>query len=383
MIIFLISYFCSKGMTLELLKFILTNFKNYEYEQVTCSPGLNCFLGKNGMGKTNLLDAIYYLCMSKSHFNLPDSSIVRHNTDFFRLEGHFIANDKREEIVAKVMPRKKKVLERNKVPYQKLSEHIGLLPVVMIAPDDTYLVMEGSEARRKFIDNTLSQLDTQYLSALIKYNKLLQQRNSLLKQFGEQNYFDPTLLSAYSSQMVAPGQMIFEKRLALCSKLEPLVQNLYEKICNGQESVSLSYQSKLKEQQLSELFEQQVEKDRIMQRTTAGPHKDELSFRIGDFAMKRFASQGQLKSFVLALKLAQYQLLKVEKNMLPILLLDDIFDKLDDSRVSQLLGLLVKEEYGQIFVTDTDEERIQTILKQYKQAFLRYRVDHGQIEAID
>ena len=359
-------------------KFILTNFKNYEYQIIECAPGLTCFLGKNGMGKTNLLDAIYYLCMGKSHFSVPDRQITRHEMDFFRLEGLFIKEEKKEQIVAKVIPRKKKELERNKIPYTRLSEHVGLLPVVMIAPDDTYLATEGSEARRSFLDNTLSQLDHDYLNQLIIYNKLLQQRNALLKQFGESRRFDRSLLDTYSMQMLAPANSIHQKRASFMEQFRPLLQSLYESICGGQEKVDINYKSKQIEHSLETLFDTSIEKDRVLQRTTVGPHKDDLEFTIEGYPLKRYASQGQLKSYVLALKLAQYHILREEKKVRPFLLLDDIFDKLDTDRVSHLLGLLLKGDYGQLFVTDTDESRLEKIVSRYEQSFLQYKVVSGE-----
>ena len=363
---------------MRLDKFILTNFKNYERQEIQCAPGITCFLGKNGMGKTNLLDAIYYLCMGKSHFNAPDTLLARHDSGFFRLEGLFEVHEKQERIVAKVIPRKKKELERNNVPYVRLSEHVGFLPVVMITPDDTYLATDGSEARRRFLDNTISQLDHQYLQNLILYNKLLSQRNALLKQFAEQKRFDASLLQAYTLQMIEPGNAIFEKRQHYVNILQPMIQAAYHSICNGQEAVDIAFRSKMQEGDLQELMEASIEKDRILQRTTAGPHKDDLIFTIKDYPLKRFASQGQLKSYILALKLAQYQLLQQEKQVSPFLLLDDIFDKLDQSRVSHLLDLLLKQPYGQLFITDTDETRLANILDQHQQAFLLYNIHQGK-----
>lgn len=368
-------------MRLQQLK--LTNFKNYEQQSVDCSAGLVCFVGNNGMGKTNLLDAIHYLCMGKSHFYLPDQQVARHGTDFFRLEGHFEINGKNERIVAKVQPKKKKVLERNAVPYHRLSEHIGLLPVVMITPNDTYLASEGSEARRGFMDNTLSQLDSHYLSQLILYNKLLQQRNALLKQMAQGRNNDHDLLEAYGQQMLAPAQLIHQKRAAFIEQFQPPLAEVYQTLCGGQEKATCVYRSKLSEHSLGELLIANTEKDRFLQRTTAGPHRDDLIFELDGHAVKRFASQGQLKSFVLALKLAQYQLLQGQKKRSPLLLLDDIFDKLDSDRVSHLLGLLLNGDYGQVFITDTDQKRLYEIAQQYETDCLYYRVDHGIIHAID
>lgn len=358
---------------------ILTNFKNYEKQRVDCHPVINCFLGKNGMGKTNLLDAIYYLCMGKSYFSVPDYQVCRHESDFFRLEGVFRVDDRREKIVAKVQARKKKVFERNDVPYQKLSEHIGLLPVVMIAPDDTAIIREGSELRRRLLDNTLCQLDPQYLNALIQYNNLLRQRNASLKQMGERGRFDPALLDVYDRQMIAPAALIFARREAFTNVFVPLLCELYRMIAGSEEEADCIYRSHLKEAPLEEWFRESREKDRILQRTTRGVHKDDLKFTLDDHPLKRFASQGQLKSFVLALKLAQYQLLSREKKVRPFLLLDDIFDKLDQQRVERLLQLLKEEEYGQLFLTDTDPQRIDFLLSKLEIEAGRFIVQGGVV----
>lgn len=335
------------------------------------------------MGKTNLLDAIYYLCMGKSYFNTPDSLMAKHGEAFFRLEGHFERNGKKERIVAKVIPRKKKELERNGLAYQRLSEHVGLLPVVMIAPDDTYLVREGSEARRSFLDNTLSQIDNAYLNQLITYNKLLKQRNALLKQFGEHGRYDRAMVEVYDQQMLAPAQAIHNARSAFMQGFQPLVQQAYAQISGEAESIDCTYRSKLTDTPFSALLAEAAEKDRILQRSTVGPHKDDLVFEIGGYPLKRFASQGQLKSFVLSLKLAQYQVLREEKKVPPLLLLDDIFDKLDGQRVTQLLRLLQQQAFGQAFITDTDETRLSAIIRETGQPFLKYRITQGQAEKTD
>ncbi|TXB62342.1 DNA replication/repair protein RecF [Phaeodactylibacter luteus] len=364
------------AISLQLESFKLTQFKNYESEQISCSPALTCFTGANGMGKTNLLDAIYYLCMGKSAFNTPDSQIARHGSDFFRLEGDFQRAGTREHIVAKVVPRKKKALERNRLPYPKLSEHVGLLPVVMIAPDDTMLVQEGSEVRRSLVDNTLSQIDPAYLSHLIAYQKLLQQRNALLKQFAEQRIFDKAMLEVYDQQMLRPAQVLYEARSAFIEGFRPKVNAAYARISGQAETVDCTFQSRLAQAPFGQLLEERRDKDRILQRTTAGPHRDDLVFSIGGYPLKRFASQGQLKSFVLALKLAQYQVLLEEKGLPPILLLDDLFDKLDPQRVAQLLGFLREQPFGQTFITDTDPERMKTVAGQSDA--LHYQITKGK-----
>ncbi len=367
---------------MHLESFILTNFKNYSHQRIDCSPGLNCFTGKNGMGKTNLLDAVYYLCMGKSYFNLPDSLAVKHDAGFMRLEGRFSKEGKAEQVVIKSVPRRKKEVERNGIPYRRLSEHVGLLPVVMIAPDDVYLISEGSEMRRRFLDNTLSQLDNRYLQQLITYNKVLEQRNALLKQFGENGGYNAALVEAYDRQMAGPGMAVYEGRRAFMERFRMRLQELYQAISGDAETVDCAYASKMDDAPLPALLQEAAEKDRLLQRTTAGPHKDDLGFTIGGYPLKRFASQGQLKSFILSLKLAQYRILQEEKKVAPILLLDDIFDKLDNDRVTQLLELLLHGDFGQAFITDADEQRLEAIIRRFGRHYVKYRVDNGSATQI-
>lgn len=372
-------------MYLQALK--LTNFKNYTAQTLLFSEHLNCFVGQNGMGKTNVLDAIYYLCMCKSHFKTSDRNIVRHETDFFRLEGNFVISTSEKQpqidkVVAKVQPRKRKDFERNQATYDRLSEHIGCFPVVMIAPDDTLMAMEGSEERRRFLDNTLCQLDNQYLSNLIHYNKVLSQRNKLLKQMAEARTFDEILVQSYDVQLCSPAIYIHQKRKEWMLAFEPIFKSYYAQISGNKEEVNCIYQSKLTDNDFAQLLADNIEKDRILQRTTVGVHKDDLKFIFNDVAVKQFASQGQLKSYILALKLAQYELLRQQKGMAPILLLDDIFDKLDENRVEQLLELLIhKKEFGQIFITDTHENRVTEIVKKFDIEHEKFVVEFGKAKS--
>ncbi len=366
-----------KTTDLYLERIKLVHFKNYTQQELHFSSGLNCIVGLNGMGKTNLLDAIYYLCMAKSSFHTPDRQVMQHEADFFRLEGDFVHWDQRERIVAKVMPRKRKEFERNGHAYRKLSEHIGLLPVVFIAPDDTYLVREGSEGRRRFINNTLSQMDAAYLNALIRYNQLLARRNQSLKQMAADNRFDDALLDAYDQQMISPATIIHQKRAAFIRDFLPYLQKVVEQLVDGREAVSCQYQTKLEEQDFGRLLQLAREKDRLLQRTTVGIHRDDLEFTLAGRPLKRFGSQGQVKSFVLGLKLAQYALLKNHKPYRPILLLDDIFDKLDDQRVASLIELLVREQFGQAFITDTHDDRLEQLVRQFGMDYCKFRVQEG------
>lgn len=366
-------------MFLKQLK--VTNFKNYEIQTIQLSDKLNCFVGKNGMGKTNLLDAIHYLCMCKSGVvSGSDRLLVRHGENFFRLDGTFYRLDKKENIVVKYLLGKSKVIERNQLPYSRISEHIGLLPVVMIAPNDTQLAMEGSEERRRFWNATISQLDQVYLKYLMDYNKILSQRNAYLKGKEPIKY---SLLDIYDQQLIEPANYILEKRKEFTEILIPVFQNYYERISSAQETVSIEYKSKLLEIDFKILLKESRDKDRILQRTTMGIHRDDWIFAFNDFPVKKFASQGQLKSYVLALKLAQYELLKEQKQLQPVLLLDDIFDKLDHTRVSHLLELLVQGDFGQIFITDTDKNRIATIVETFNVDYQKFIIENGEAIAKD
>lgn len=378
---------------MHLEKLILTHFKNYASQSLTFSEGINCFVGLNGMGKTNLLDAIYYLCMCKSYFLSSDTDVIQltserdesgaiepvKRADFMRLEGHFQKNNRREKIVAKVQPRKKKMIEKNDVLYAGLSDHIGFLPVVMFAPDDTLLAKEGSEERRRFVDTALSQINNQYLTNLIFYNKILEQRNALLKKKDENSSDTEGVLDVYDQQMNDPAQYIFEKRQAFIDIFTPIFNTIYKKISGEREAVKIIYNSSLVGDSLTNLIKKSREKDRILQRTTVGIHKDDLMFEIDDKPLKRFGSQGQLKSFVISLKLAQYEILRGAKQETPILLLDDIFDKLDDERVGNFLQLIVNQSFGQIFITDTHAGRINDIIKKLHPDFKIFTIEKGVV----
>ncbi len=364
---------------MKLTKITLTNFKNYTAQTVSFSPTINCIVGKNGMGKTNLLDAIYFLCMCKSNFSGSDKNVVKHDEGFFRLEGQFMRNQKKEKIVAKVIPSKQKVIEKNDVLYPKLSEHVGYLPVVMIAPADSTLVLGGSEERRKLLDNTLSQADPSYLAALLLYNKILRQRNAALKKFALTHSYNAQLIQTYNQQMQKPSQIIFEKRKIFLEEISTIFESYYKSISGNSENVSLLYKSQLMTKSLSELQKENAEKDKILARTTVGVHKDDLIFTIDEHPLKQFASQGQLKSYLLSIKLAQYGFLKKVKQLNPILLLDDIFDKLDRFRVQFLLEMLLKNDFGQIFLTDTHDSRIEEIVQSFELEYKKFVIEDGKV----
>lgn len=355
----------------------LTQFKNYEAQRLALSPRLNCFVGANGAGKTNLLEAVYYLCMGKSYSNTPDQYSVRHGDDGSRLEGEFLLSDGAtvERIVVKIQKRKRKIIERNGAVYERLADHVGRYPVVIITPDDSSLVLEGSETRRRLLDNSLSQTDPAYLNHLITYNKLLANRNAMLKEL-DGRVDNTGLLAVYDLQLEAPATYIHAKRQAFIGPFTELLTEAYAAISGNREEVGVTYRSQLNDTPWADLMDERREKDRILQRTSGGIHRDDLVFTQEGHPLRRVASQGQLKSFVLSLKLAQYRLLERNTRRTPILLLDDIFDKLDRDRVRQLLQLVMTSAFGQVFITDTDPERV-TALVDEATDWKRFLVDDG------
>lgn len=305
--------------------------------------------------------------------------MIQHGRDFFRLEGLFSLDAKAETIVAKIKQGARKVFERNNIPYDKLADHIGLLSVVFITPDDNSLIKDGSQERRKLLDNTLAQLDATYLQNLLVYNKLLKQRNAALKSFAETRKVDHALLDIYDQQMATPAQKIFESRNKITQTLTPYFQQQYDIISDRAEKVGLAYKSSLATGDFFTQISQARQKDMLLQRTSIGPHKDDLVFTLKGLPIKQLASQGQLKTYVIAIKLAQYQVLKSIKKHPPILLLDDIFDKLDNQRVTSLIQMLVKGAYGQVLITDTEPKRIRKIIEQKKSNVQEFEIENGAV----
>lgn len=342
----------------------LVNFKNYGQASLKFTGKINCFIGNNGLGKTNLLDAIHYLSACKSYFNPQDMQNIRHGEEFFVVEGKFSRFEVEEHLYCGLQRGQKKVFKRNKKEYDRLADHLGEFPLVLISPADRDLVSEGSEVRRRFVDSVIGQSNRAYLDDLIQYNRLLQQRNALLKYFASNRKFDPEQLEIFDLQMEDKAKRIYRARLDLMQSLAPLLQQHYASISGGVEQVSLEYLSQLESIDFIELMRQNLERDRVLQYTSSGVHKDDLNFLLGGFPIKRFGSQGQQKSFLIALKLAQFDFMQEQLGYKPMLLLDDIFDKLDEDRVSALVALVNDHHFGQIFITDTHQERTKAIVKQ-------------------
>lgn len=354
---------------MHLKKITLVNFKNFESETFDFQKKINCFVGNNGVGKTNVLDAIYYLSFAKSYFNSVATQNIRHSEDFFMVEGEYIIDEKVNTVVCSLKRGNKKVVKRNGKVYEKFSDHIGYLPLVIISPADRDLIIGGSDVRRKFIDNVISQSDNQYLQTVIKYNKVLAQRNSLLKYFALNRTFDAINLKVYDEQLSRYGTIIYEKRSTFLDAFIPIFRKRYEAIVNSSEKVDLVYKTQLNEMSFLELFAQNVARDRVLQFTSSGIHKDDLVFEMDGYSVKKFGSQGQQKSYLIALKLAQFDFIKAHSKVKPILLLDDIFDKLDDLRVAQIINLVNKNEFGQLFISDTHKERTEEVVKTTKQPY--------------
>ena len=352
-----------------LQKISLVNFKNIATQTFDFQEKINCFVGENGVGKTNILDAIYYLSFAKSYFNPIARQNIRHGEDFFMVEGSYFVNEREEKIICSLKKGQKKILKRNGKAYDKFSEHIGTLPLVIVSPADRDLIVEGSDTRRKFIDGVISQQDKTYLQKLISYNKVVSQRNALLKYFAANRTFDALNLKIYDDQLISLGNVIFDKRKTFLELFTPIFNEKYQVISQDKEKVNLTYKSQLQIMSFEELLQQNLEKDRMLQYTSVGVHKDDLSFDIGEYPIKKFGSQGQQKSYLIALKLAQFEFIKEKSNVTPILLLDDVFDKLDERRVTQIIDLVNKDEFGQIFITDTHSDRTEKVIRKHHKSY--------------
>lgn len=355
----------------------ILNYKNIEQADLDFSPKVNCFIGQNGMGKTNLLDAIYYMSFCKSSTNPIDSQVMHHDSEFFVVQGHYEAESGDEEHIYCGMKRKqKKVFKRNTKAYQRFSEHVGFIPLVMVSPSDSELILGGSEERRRFMDVAISQHDKEYLAELINYDKALQQRNALLKQEEEP---DTELLSLWEEMMAQSGTLIYERRKQFITELTPIFQSFYAQISNDKEEVSLTYLSHGDRGNLLDVIRNGRVKDRIMGYSLHGTHKDDLIMQLSGYPIKREGSQGQNKTYLIALKLAQFDFLRRSGHTTPILLLDDIFDRLDASRVEQIIRLVSSDTFGQIFITDVNRGHLDRILSSTTGEYKLYNVESGTV----
>ncbi len=359
-----LQYIANQFKSMFLRQLTLSQFKNYTEAELEFSEKINCFVGNNAAGKTNILDAVYYLSFCKSYFNSIDSQNILHEKDFFAIHGSYLNQNSNDDKVSCVQKRgQKKSFRLNKKEYDRLADHIGKFPLVMISPYDRDLINDGSDVRRKYVDGVISQFDHFYLTDLIDYNKSLLQRNALLKYFVEQRTFDQVSLQVWDDKLVSLGDALFEKRKQFLQEFNPLFEEYYRFLTGGNEHVEIVYESQLNIMPFTDLLIEAVDRDRILKYTTVGIHKDDLLFKIDGYRVKKYGSQGQQKTFVIAIKLAQFEFTRRKKSFKPILLFDDIFDKLDDNRVEQIIKLVSEDNFGQVFITDTQRQRIERIFK--------------------
>ena len=364
--------------TMILEKLTLMNYKNITEATLVLSPKMNCFIGQNGAGKTNILDAIYYLSFCHSANNPIDSQVIRHGEEFFMIEGNYASQEDALCVTVAMKKGQKKHIKRNKKEYKRLSEHIGQIPVVVVSPSDTLLIESGSEERRRLMDMVISQYDPTYIDALNRYNKALQQRNTMLKAEEEPNV---DVISIWEEQMAIAGEQIYEQRDAFVREMVPIFQRYYETISGNKEQVAINYISHCQRGPLLEVIQRDRIKDHAVGYSLHGIHRDDLEFMIGDHLMKREGSQGQNKTFVISLKLAQFDFLKrTNSKTTPLLLLDDIFDKLDAKRVEQIVSLVAGDDFGQIFITDTNRDHLDQILSASSHDYKIFHVDDGHVQ---
>lgn len=345
-------------------KIIISNFRNIEFQELGFSPNVNCISGNNGEGKTNLLDAIYYLSMTKSAFASSDKYIFRYGTDTFSIGGTYLMESRDGEeplhsrFSVQVRASGDKKFKRDDKPYGRISSHIGVLPVVTVSPSDISLVSESGEERRRFVNSVLSQMDREYLNSAQQYNRLLSQRNRLLKD----RHPDRELLGVFSSRMAPNARRIYESRARLTGDLAPVIKEYYHALSGGREDIGIEYRSDLENSTLEDVLESCVEKDSVLGYTSAGIQRDDFLFTMNGHPIRRCGSQGQQKSFIVSLKFAQYEIMKDGYGFAPILLLDDVFDKLDMSRISNLIAMVASSDFGQIFITDSNKVRLKGIV---------------------
>lgn len=360
-----------------LKKLVLINFKNIAQAEITLSERLNCFVGDNGAGKTNVLDAVYYLSMSKSALSMTDGQSVRHGEDFFVVEGTYAGDSGLSDTVnCSFLRRSGKVLKLNGKEYDRMADHVGRFPVVMVSPQDSVLITDAAEERRRYLNAFLSQLDRDYLASLMRYNAVLAERNRFLKSSS-----DEQMLQIYDMQLADHAARIYERRRDIIDRMRPLVAEFYRQLSGDREQVEIEYRSELASASMGELLLASRERDIVNGFTTSGVHRDDMSLRIGGYPLRKYGSQGQQKSFLMSLKLAQYRILAEVCGERPLLLLDDLFDKLDTSRVENLLTLVAGDDFGQIFITDCNRSRLETILSRAGEKYALFMVEGGDIRS--
>lgn len=360
---------------MRLKRLSLLNFKNLSQTDIALSEGINCFVGDNGAGKTNVLDAIYYLSMSKSAFTMTDGQSVRHGEEFFFTEGTYSTDGGgQEQVVCSFSRRTGKVLKRNGKEYDRVADHVGLFPVVIVSPRDTDLITDAAEERRRYLNGFISQLDRVYLNSIMRYNAVLTERNRFLKGSS-----DEAMLQIYDMQLAEHGTRVYEARQKMVERMQPMVAEYYRTLSDDREQVEIEYRSELQEMPMQDILLRARERDIVNQFTTAGVHRDDLVFRIGGYPLRKYGSQGQQKSFLIALKLAQYRLLAEATGEKPILLLDDLFDKLDMGRVEQLLTIVSHDDFGQICITDCNKVRLESTLARAEKEYALFTVEGGDI----
>lgn len=360
-----------------LKKLVLINFKNIAQAEITLSERLNCFVGDNGAGKTNVLDAVYYLSMSKSALSMTDGQSVRHGEDFFVVEGTYAGDSGSNDTVnCSFLRRSGKVLKLNGKEYDRMADHVGRFPVVMVSPQDSVLITDAAEERRRYLNAFLSQLDRDYLASLMRYNAVLAERNRFLKSSS-----DEQMLQIYDMQLADHAARIYERRRDIIESMRPLVAEFYRQLSGDREQVEIEYRSELASASMGELLLASRERDIVNGFTTSGVHRDDMSLRIGGYPLRKYGSQGQQKSFLMSLKLAQYRILAEVCGERPLLLLDDLFDKLDTSRVENLLTLVAGDDFGQIFITDCNRSRLETILSRAGEKYALFMVEGGDIRS--
>ena len=371
------SYLWSENFAfMRLKKLLLINFKNLPQAEISLADGINCFVGDNGAGKTNILDAVHYLSMSKSAFTMTDGQSVHHGEEFFVTEGSYLTDTGAMELVNCSFSRKGgKVLKRNGKEYERIADHVGGFPVVISSPRDTELIMDAAEERRRYLNSFISQLDRAYLVSMMRYNTVLAERNKFLKSSS-----DEAMLQIYDMQLAEHGTRVYERRKEIIERMQPMVAEYYSTLSEDREQVEMEYRSELEQMPLTEVLLRNRERDIVNQFTTAGVHRDDIIFRIGGYPLRKYGSQGQQKSFLIALKLAQYRLLAEATGEKPILLLDDLFDKLDLGRVEKLLALVGGDDFGQILITDCNKLRLESTLERTDKEYSLFMVEGGDVK---